>query len=50
LRESKIVCWYPGGQIEQIQLLLRHAELATTTRYLGTTQEIRQAVNNRIHI
>lgn len=43
-------CRKAGGKLEQIQFLLGHAELATTARYLGTTQEIRTAVNDRIHI
>lgn len=49
-RSCARLCRKAGGKLEQIQFLLGHSELATTARYLGTTQEIRTAVNDRIHI
>ena len=33
----------PGGELEQIQLLLRHASMQTTERYLGCRQRIGDA-------
>lgn len=42
------LCRKAGGELEQVQFLLGHAELTTTARYLGSTQEIREAVNDRI--
>jgi len=41
-------CRKAGGAIEQVQQLLGHEDLSTTAVYLGTTQDIRQAVNDRI--
>ena len=41
-------CRKAGGDIEQVQSLLGHEDIATTVLYLGTKQEIRQAVNDRI--
>ena len=49
-RSCAKLCRKAGGKLEHIQFLLGHAELATTARYLGTTQEIRTAVNDRIQI
>jgi hypothetical protein len=34
----------------QIQLLLGHASIQTTERYLGTKQDLVQAVNDRVKI
>ena len=39
-----------GGQLEQIQLLLGHSSLQTTERYLGTTQDLERAPNDRIDL
>jgi integrase/recombinase XerD len=44
------LCRKAGGDLEQIQLLLGHASIQTTERYLGTKQELVQAVNDRVKI
>lgn len=44
------LCRQAGGELEQIQLLLGHASIQTTERYLGTKQELVQAVNDRVKI
>jgi site-specific recombinase XerD len=41
-------CRKAGGDIEQVQALLGHEDISTTAIYLGTNQEIRQVVNDRI--
>ena len=43
-------CRVAGGELEQIQLLLGHASVQTTERYLGCKQRIRAAVNDSIGI
>jgi integrase len=47
-RTSAKLCREQGGELEQIQLLLGHASLETTDRYLGSRQELRNAVNDGI--
>ena len=42
------LCWKAGGELEQIQLLLGHASIQTTERYLGTEQALAHAVNDSI--
>jgi integrase len=49
-RTSAKFCRKAGGDIEQIQKLLGHEDISTTVLYLGTKQEIRQAVNDRISL
>jgi len=39
-----------GGELEQIQFLLGHVSVQTTERYLGCTQRIAAAVNDKIGI
>lgn len=42
------LCRKAGGELEQIQLLLGHASIQTTERYLGTEQALADAVNDAI--
>lgn len=44
------LCRKAGGELEQIQLLLGHASIQTTERYLGTQQDLVQAVNDRVKL
>jgi integrase len=44
------LCRQAGGELEQIQWLLGHASIQTTERYLGTKQDLVQAVNDRVKI
>lgn len=44
------LCRLAGGALEQIQLLLGHASVQTTERYLGTRQELVHAVNDDLPI
>jgi integrase len=39
-----------GGELEQIQLLLGHASVQTTERYLGTRQDLVHAPNDGIKL
>ena len=43
-------CHVAGGELEQIQFLLGHVSVQTTERYLGSKQNIRNAVNDHIGI
>ena len=44
------LCHQAGGELEQIQFLLGHVSVQTTERYLGCTQRIAAAVNDKIGI
>jgi site-specific recombinase XerD len=42
------LCHLAGGELEQIQVLLGHASVQTTERYLGCKQRLSQAVNDKL--
>jgi integrase len=44
------LCRAAGGELEQIQLLLGHASVQTTERYLGTKQNLVRAPNDAIEL
>jgi site-specific recombinase XerD len=44
------LCRAAGGQLEQIQMLLGHASVQTTERYLGTKQDLVHPPNDGINL
>jgi integrase len=44
------LCRFAGGELEQIQLLLGHASVQTTERYLGYKQKLWNAVSDGIDL
>jgi integrase len=44
------LCRAAGGELEQIQMLLGHASVQTTERYLGTRQDLLHAPNDGIKL
>jgi len=49
-RTTAKLCRTAGGELEQIQMLLGHASVQTTERYLGTKQDLVHAPNDGIRL
>jgi len=49
-RSCARLCRVCGGELDQIQVLLGHASVQTTERYIGCKQNLREPVNDRLGI
>jgi integrase/recombinase XerD len=49
-RTAAKLCRAASGELEQIQMLLGHASVQTTERYLGTKQDLVHAPNDGIKL
>jgi hypothetical protein len=47
-RTAAKLCLAKGGELEQIQFLLGHESILTTERYLGSEQDLKNAVNDAL--
>jgi integrase/recombinase XerD len=47
-RTAAKLCRAKGGELEQIKFLLGHESILTTERYLGSEQDLKNAVNDAL--
>jgi integrase len=47
-RTAAKLCRSKGGELEQIKFLLGHESILTTERYLGSEQDLKNAVNDAL--
>jgi hypothetical protein len=43
-----VLCRAKGGELEQIQFLLGHESILTAERYLGSEQDLKNAVSDAL--